>query len=208
MNPIFMEYTKDLALSGDIKEDITSFFELNHDMRTLQHTLEVAEEAERIAKLYEIDPDKIVCAALLHDSSNVVPVSSMIQISKTLSIEVLDQELTYDRSVHQKLSKYMAEDIFGITDDEILGAIESHTTHKPHANMTDKILFVSDKISWKLPGEHLYLQEMRRKVDRLEIDEAILIYLNYIWGQRDKLKLVHPWLISAREELLQLTYEK
>ncbi|MBD7966711.1 bis(5'-nucleosyl)-tetraphosphatase (symmetrical) YqeK [Paenibacillus sp. Sa2BVA9] len=197
-----MEYTRDLVLSGDLKEDITSFFKLNHDIRTLQHTLEVAEEAERIAKLYGLESEKMVCAAFLHDISNVVPVSSMIQISKTLSIEVLEQELTYDRSVHQKLSRYMAEDIFGITDDEILGAIESHTTHKPHANMTDKILFVSDKISWKLPGEHLYLQEMRSKVDRLEIDEAILIYLNYIWGQRDKLKLVHPWLISAREELI------
>lgn len=208
MNPIFMEYTKDLVLSGDIKEDITTFFKLNQDIRTLQHTLEVAVEAERIAKLYEIDPDKIVCAALLHDISNVVPVSSMIHTTKTLSIEVLEQELTYDRSVHQKLSKFMAEDIFGITDDEILGAIVSHTTHKPDANMTDKILFVSDKISWKLPGEHLYLQEMRIKVDELAIDEAILIYLNYIWGQRDKLKLVHPWLISAREELLQLTYER
>lgn len=34
---------------------------------------------------------------------------------------------------------------------------------------------------------------MREEVNRLEIDKAILIYLNYIWDQRDTSKLVHPW---------------
>jgi HD superfamily phosphohydrolase YqeK len=69
--------------------------------------------------------------------------------------------------------------------------------------MTDKILFVSDKISWKLPGEHPYLQEMREEVNKHEIDKAILIYLNHVWNQRSILKLVHPWLIKAREEMLE-----
>lgn len=72
---------------------------------------------------------------------------------------------------------------------------------KTDSTISDKILFVSDKISWELPGEHSYLQEMRTKVYELEIDQAILIYLNHIWDQRNKLKLVHPWLIQAREEL-------
>lgn len=64
-------------------------------------------------------------------------------------------------------------------------------------------MFVSDKISWNLPGEHPYLIEMREEVNRLEMDKAILIYLNHIWDQRNTLKLVHPWLIQAREELLE-----
>lgn len=202
MNEIFNKYTKDFNLTGELNQDIEQFFTLNHDLRTLDHTLDVASEALRIAELYDNDPAKVVSASLLHDISNVVPISTMLDVAKELSIEILDEELKYDRSVHQKLSKYMAEDIFGITDLDILNAIESHTTHKTNSTMTDKILFVSDKISWKLPGEHPYLLEMRKKVNNLEIDKAILIYLNHIWDQRDKLKLVHPWLIQAREELL------
>jgi predicted HD superfamily hydrolase involved in NAD metabolism len=203
MNNIFIKYTNDFVLSGDLYNDIHIFFNLNNDLRTLEHTLEVADEANCVAKLYGMDPKKVICAALLHDISNVIPISSMLEVVKELSIEVLEEELKYDRSVHQKLSKYMAQDIFGINDDEILNAIESHTTHKPYSIMIDKILFVSDKISWKLPGEHPYLQEMRKEVNRLEINKAILIYLNNIWDQRYKLKLVHPWLIKAREELLE-----
>lgn len=68
--------------------------------------------------------------------------------------------------------------------------------------MVDKILFVSDKISWELSGEHPHLTEMRRNTYEINIDKAILIYLDSIWEQKDKLKLIHPWLIKAREELL------
>ncbi|MFC4777154.1 HD domain-containing protein [Paenibacillus sp. GCM10023252] len=204
MNDLFSRYTSSFVLTGDLSNDIDTFYKMNNDLRTLNHTLEVAEEAERIANLFEIDSFKVVRAALLHDISNVIPISTMLDVAKTLSIEVLEEELKYDRSVHQKLSKYMAQDIFSISDEETLNAIESHTTHKPKANMTDKILFVSDKISWKLPGEHPYLLEMREEVNKREIDKAILIYLNHIWDQRNILKLVHPWLIKAREEMLEV----
>ncbi|MGG4555471.1 bis(5'-nucleosyl)-tetraphosphatase (symmetrical) YqeK [Paenibacillus humicus] len=203
MNDIFSCYTENVILTGNIREDIHAFFSQNKDLRTLNHTMEVASEAIRIAKLFDLDPQKVECAALLHDISNVVPISRMLEVAEQLSIEVLEEEYKYDRSVHQKLSRYMAQDIFGIQDEEILSAIESHTTHKPSSNMTDKILFVSDKISWNLPGEHPYLYRMREAVDRLEIDKAVFIYLDHIWEQRNILKLVHPWLIKAREELLE-----
>ncbi|WP_281167883.1 hypothetical protein [Paenibacillus daejeonensis] len=39
-----------------------------------------------------------------------------------------------------------------------------------------------------------------KRVDALQLEDGILIYLNHIWEQRTKLKLVHPWLIAAREE--------
>ncbi|SMF87022.1 putative HD superfamily hydrolase of NAD metabolism [Paenibacillus uliginis N3/975] len=202
MNNIFNVYIEGFNLTGDLYQDITLFFTLNNDQRTLEHTLNVADEAKRIAERFEIDPDKVIQASLLHDISNVIPVSKMLNAAEELSIEILDEERKYSRSVHQKLSKCMAQEIFNITDDEVLSAIESHTTHKSNATTTDKILFVSDKISWELPGEHTYLQEMRTKVYENEIDQAIMIYLNHIWDQRNKLKLVHPWLIQAREELL------
>jgi len=203
MNDIFSCYTENLVLTGDMRKDIHVFFSQNNDLRTLNHTYEVANEAVRIAKLLGLDSKKVECAALLHDISNVIPISKMLEVAELLSIDLLEEEYKYDRSVHQKLSRYMAQDIFEINDEEILSAIESHTTHKPKSNMTDKILFVSDKISWNLPGEHPYLNEMREEVNRLEIDRAVLIYLNHIWDQRNILKLVHPWLIKAREELVE-----
>ncbi|CAH1211456.1 MULTISPECIES: bis(5'-nucleosyl)-tetraphosphatase (symmetrical) YqeK [unclassified Paenibacillus] len=204
MHQVLETYSSNVLLSGNVRNDIQAFFSAHHDLETLNHTLIVATQARHIAELYGADPWKAEQAGLLHDISNVVPVSEMLNVAKVLSIDIMDEEYTYDRIVHQKLSKAMAKEIFYITDSEILDAIECHTTFRPEASLMDKVLFVSDKISWELPGNHAYLHEIRKKVeDEQRLDEGILIYLNYIWEQRSKLKLVHPWLIQAREELLQ-----
>jgi HD superfamily phosphohydrolase YqeK len=203
MNSILLPYVEGFQITGNILDDVLAFYKLHNDLRTLEHTLKVADEAKVIAQKYDKSLlEKSVHAALLHDISNVLPVSKMLNYAEKLNINILEEEFKYSRSVHQKLSKVMAQEIFKITDLEILNAIESHTTHKPKAHMVAKILFVSDKISWELPGEHPHLNEMRKLIYDFKIDNAILIYLDSIWDQRDKLKLVHPWLIEARRELM------
>ncbi|MGR6543811.1 bis(5'-nucleosyl)-tetraphosphatase (symmetrical) YqeK [Paenibacillus tundrae] len=202
MNEALQTYLKEIQFSGDLKKDIKSFFAAHKDGKTLAHTLSVASEAKRVATLYGADPVKAEQAALLHDISNVVPVAEMLDLAKKLSIEIMDEEYTYGRIVHQKLSKAMAREIFNITDPEILDAIECHTTLKAQASLMDKVLFISDKISWQLPGDHQYLFEARHKVDEMKLNEGVLIYLNQVWENRLKLKLIHPWLIQARAELM------
>ena len=204
MKYILEPYVKDLQLSGELENNIRLFFLSHNDLETLNHTITVANEAERVARLYGADPHKAKQAGLLHDISNVIPASEMLAVAKQLSIELLDDEYKYGRIVHQKLSKAMAVEIFKIHDEEILDAIECHTTLKPKSSLLDKVLFISDKISWELQGDHQYLIDIREKVNDHKLDEGILTYLNHIWEQRDKMKLVHPWLIKAREELLNL----
>ncbi|CAM4011476.1 HD domain-containing protein [Saccharibacillus endophyticus] len=206
MKPTLERYAIDFNPVGDLDQDVASFLTLHHNGSTLEHTIKVKNEAKKIAELYDGSlVDKSIKAALLHDISNVVPISKMLEFANQLQIDIMEEEWKYARSVHQKLSEIMAKEIFGITDIEVLNAIRSHTTHKANASMTDKILFVADKISWELPGTHPYLAEMRKQVYDFKIDQAILLYLDVIWEQRDKLKLVHPWLIEAREELILKT---
>jgi predicted HD superfamily hydrolase involved in NAD metabolism len=195
-------YTIGFNRTNNLLNDVTSFFTHHNDMRTLDHTHKVAEEAVRIANLYGEDPLTLEHAALLHDISNVVPINKMLHMAEELSIHIIDDERKFSRIIHQKLSRAMAEEIFYIKNTDIIGAIECHTTLKPNATLMDKILFISDKIMFDLPGEHHYLLDIRRKVNEGSLNEAILIYLNTIWEQRFKLKLIHPWLIGAREELL------
>lgn len=203
MNSILKPYVLNCGFSNNFKNNIHSFFVTHNDYETLKHTLTVASEAKRVAGLYGVDPFKAEQAGLLHDISNVVPVSEMLYLAKELSIEIMEEEYKYDRIIHQKLSKAMAKEIFNITDHEILNAIECHTTLKPKSSLLDKVLFIADKISWELPGKQNYLLEIRDEVNDRKLNAGILIYLNHIWEQRSKLKLVHPWLIEAREELLE-----
>lgn len=207
MNPIYKQYVEGIIFNQNLKNDIENFLNYHNENETYEHTIKVANEASRIASLFDIDPGLAEKAGLLHDISNVIPKAKMMNIAEELRIEILEEERQYPRIVHQKLSKDMSRDIFRMTNIEVLNAIECHTTLKAGASKLDKILFVADKISWDLPGEHPFQEVMREKLVSSDLDGAVLIYLNHIWGQRNNLKLVHPWLIEAREELMNVSQE-
>lgn len=46
----------------------------------------------------------------------------------------------------------MAEDLFKITEPEILNAVGCHTTLRSKASLLDKVLFVADKLEWDQTG--------------------------------------------------------
>jgi predicted HD superfamily hydrolase involved in NAD metabolism len=202
MNNLYKRFSEGISFSGDTKTDIASFFAAHDELSTYQHTLAVVKEAVRIAQLFSMDSQLAAEAAMLHDISNVIPKTSMMQFAEDSGIEILEEEYSYHRIIHQKLSKDMAIHLFGCTETTVLHAIECHTTLKAGSSLLDKVLFVADKISWDLPGEHLYQEEMKERIEQLQLNNAVLIYLNHVWEQKDKLKLVHPWLIEARKELL------
>jgi predicted HD superfamily hydrolase involved in NAD metabolism len=201
MYAIYKQYVNGIIFTTNLKNDIKNFLNYHNEKETYEHTIKVAHEASKIALLFDADPELAEQAGLLHDISNVIPIDNMMSVAEELSIEILEEELLYPRIIHQKLSKDMSRNIFRFTNVEVLNAIECHTTLKAGASKLDKILFVADKISWELPGEHPYQDEMREKLKSSDLDGAAIVYLNHVWAQRNKLKLVHPWLIEAREEL-------
>lgn len=198
---VFGQLTADIKFTYDLKDDVETFLIKHGEQNTFEHTMNVVREALWIAPLFGVDPEAARQAALLHDTSNAISVRDMKEVAEACSVSIMEEELRHIRIIHQKLSKEMARRVFDCTSTEILNAIECHTTLKAGASPLDKVLFVADKISWELEGDHAYQAGMRGKLDELDLDEAVLVYLEHVWGQRDKLKLVHPWLIAAREEL-------
>jgi len=158
-----------IEITGKLREDISELFVNHNDSETLNHVLKVASVALRVATRFGVDSNKAEQAALLHDISNVIPVDRMLDIAIQLNVKVDEEEYKYPRIIHQKLSRAMAEQIFKVRDQEILNAIECHTTLKPNASQLDKVLFISDKISWEIPGDNKYLQHIREKVENNEL---------------------------------------
>lgn len=194
-------YAEGLVLTGSLLQDVGAFFKLHDDSATWEHTLKVTSHAVRIARLFDVDPLKAEQAALLHDISNVIPAHLFLDAAREAGIEVFEEELAYPRILHQKLSRAMAQQIFEVEDLEVLGAIECHTTLKSGASRFEKVVFIADKVAWDQPEEHSYLNEVRRLVDEGRLDDAVLAYLDQIWNERTKLKLVHSHLIEARAQL-------
>jgi predicted HD superfamily hydrolase involved in NAD metabolism len=181
---------------GNIRLDTVEFLKLHHCSSTAEHSLRVADQAASLAIRFGLDPGLAETAGLLHDISAVYPNNERISIAKALEIPVLPEEETFPMILHQKISRVMANQIFGVTNDSVLSAIECHTTLKASPSKLDMILFVADKIQWDQSGTPPYIDELYKGLDQ-SLEHASFAYIAYLWSHKDKLRVIHPWLREA-----------
>lgn len=190
-------------LTGNLRSDIFNFLSKNGCEKTAVHCLKVGEESKKIAIKVGSDPNEAECAGYLHDISAVFPNEMRISVARQLGIKVVSEEEAFPMIIHQKISRAMARDLFNISNPVILNAVGCHTTLRKQSTLMDKVLFVADKIEWDQPGIPPYIDKILHELEK-SIVHASYAYINYLWQQRDKLKVVHPWLRDAYEELTSL----
>ncbi|BBH24870.1 haloacid dehalogenase [Paenibacillus baekrokdamisoli] len=193
-------------LTGNLREDVYNFLSRNGCEEIGVHCLKVGEESKRIAIMFGANSREAEYAGYLHDISAVFPNEIRISIAHQLGVEVLPEEETFPMIIHQKLSKEMARNLFNISNPTILNAVGCHTTLRKHATLLDNVLFVADKIAWDQSGSPPYIKDIYQGLEK-SIEHASYAYINYLWQQREKLRVVHPWLRDAFYDLDQLLRE-
>lgn len=171
----------------------------NHKEHTLRHVEEVSDTAVWLAQMYNLDIEKVKLAALLHDISAIMAPDKMYEIAKSRDWGMDPAEEKYHFLLHQRVSKIIAKEDFGILDPDILDAIECHTTLKKNASMYDKVIFLADKISWDQKGVPPYYDLLKSKVEE-SLEEACYLYIKYQFDN-GLLLMPHRWLIEAYEDL-------
>ncbi len=108
------------------------------------HSLSVAKLMYDIALSNKLDnPLRYYVCGLLHDVGKYETKETEFLIMKTSFKEYLDlPEYAY----HSFTGAYIVKNILGIDDEELLEAIEFHTTGKKNMSDISKILFAADKI--------------------------------------------------------------
>jgi predicted HD superfamily hydrolase involved in NAD metabolism len=196
------QYIRDFKSTGQIDADVPRFLIARGHPKTAKHCSAVAAKARELAQRFNSVAAKAEQAGYLHDISAIIPNEKRIEFAQSQAVEVLAEEIQVPMLVHQKLSVVLAREAFGVTDAEILSAIGCHTTLKASPTLLDKVVFLADKIAWDQDGRPPYLDKVLEAMDE-SLDGAVLEYVNYLWGQREQLKVVHPWLIAARTFLMQ-----
>ena len=171
----------------------------NHKENTLKHVEDVSDTAGWLAEIHGLDATKVRLAALLHDISAIMSPQKMYEIATSRNLEIDPAEEKYHFILHQKISKIMAREYFDINDQDILDAIECHTTLKKNANMYDKVIFISDKISWDQKGAPPYYDILKSKAQK-SLDEACYFYIKYQFDNK-LLLMPHQWIKEAYEDL-------
>ena len=111
-----------------------------------EHTIGVMYTAASLAMRYHEDIDDAMMAGLLHDCAKCLTGDEKIARCTKLGLPVSDVEKKNPELLHAKLGAYYARTKYGVTDENILSAIEFHTTGKPDMNVLEKIVFVADYI--------------------------------------------------------------
>lgn len=171
----------------------------NNKEDVLKHVEAVADVAVKLAKTYNLDIEKAELAALLHDISSIMTPQEMYEFAKERNLEIDPAEEKYHALLHQRISRIIAQEDFNITDLDILNAIECHTTLKKNASMYDKVIFISDKISWDSKSVPSYPDLLNSNAAK-SLDDACYYYIKYQFDN-NLLVMPHQWLIEAYEDL-------
>ena len=168
-------------------------------IKTLKHVEEVAETAAWLAEAHHLDAEKARAAALLHDVSAVMTPQEMYETAVKRHMPIDPAEEKYHFLLHQRMSRIIAEEQFGVQDEEILSAVECHTTLKKNAGPYDQLVFIADKISWDQEGVPPYYEELKETAAE-SLEEACFFYIHYQFANK-MLLMPHRWITEAYEEL-------
>ncbi|MFN6669305.1 bis(5'-nucleosyl)-tetraphosphatase (symmetrical) YqeK [Enterococcus faecalis] len=181
-----------------LKNEIKQYLVSKNCEKTYYHCMEVGEYAYQLGEKYLTSPEKVSIAGYLHDISAIYPNNQRISVAQKYGIELNEAEMAFPMIIHQKISKSIAKMDFGIEDNEILSAIECHTTLKKKYSDIDLVLFVADKIKWDQEGKPPYLDGLLQALN-CSLEDAAYFYIDYVL--KHDIKVVHPWLWDAYNQL-------
>lgn len=200
MSQIIFEYAGNVCFTNDLKADVCNLLTSYGYDHVYKHCLNVAEESIKLADEFGEDTEKARIAGFLHDVSVIIPSDIQIKYAIPLKIDALPEEKAFPILLHQKYSRIMARDIFRISDDRILNAIECHTTLRANASKLDMILFLADKLRWDQNSSPPFTERINNGL-KISLEAGSLRYIEYLLEDRARLKIVHPWLQAAYEDL-------
>ncbi len=129
----------------NLKQKIKTDIQHNLSPKRYEHVMRVAETAIKISKLYNVDCEKVEVAALAHDITKEK--SLLWQLDMLQRHGITDQFILNTEPVmHSVTGAYYLQDVYKVTDIQILNAIMYHTLGNPQMDEVAMVVFIADYI--------------------------------------------------------------
>lgn len=184
----------------DIIAEVMDNIKSHMSERRYIHTLGVVDAAVYLAEKYGENIQDATLAALLHDYAKDYSEAELKKYISENGISVDDILLEAYQLLHGKIAAHIAKNQYNITNQNILNAIENHTTGCKNMSTLEKIIYLADfiEVGRSYPG----VDDLRLVAEE-DLDKAVLKALNntiiYVLSIE---KLLHPNTIYARNEIL------
>ena len=128
--------------------EITDILEIRLSKKRFQHSLNVAEEAGKLADKFGYpDRDKAYVTGLLHDICKEIPKEEQLEMVKKSKLNVSEVELCTSPLFHAVAGAWYAENVLNIHDDDMLNAVRYHTVGRAGMSRLEEIIYLADLIS-------------------------------------------------------------
>ncbi len=115
------------------------------DVDRLNHIYGVRDTALRLAKIHRLDNRKVLLASYLHDMTKAEDEAFHAHIiTRVYDASVL--ETTPPPLWHAYSAAALARTRYGVNDEDVLRAVESHTVGRAAMSTLEAVLFISDYI--------------------------------------------------------------
>jgi len=165
------------------------------------HSVNVSNTAVQLAEAYGSDVNKARVAGLVHDCARELNKDFLLNCLAAEGIAADELTLGLKELLHGPAAVHICRGVFGIVDEEILGAVRYHTTGRENMSLLEKIIYLADCIE---PSRSFDGVEKLRGLAFENLDEALLMALNssiqYIMA-RDG--LIHVDTVLSRNYVLK-----
>ncbi len=157
--------------------EITDILEIRLSKKRFQHSLNVAEEARKLAEKFDYaDKEKAYITGLLHDICKEIPKEEQLEMVKKSKLNVSEVELCTPPLFHAVAGAWYAENVLNIHDDDMLNAVRYHTVGRANMSKLEKIIYLADLIS--ADRNYKDVNKMR-KLAYQSLDKAMLEALKF-----------------------------
>lgn len=180
---------------------IDAYLEAKLEDKHYRHVLSVRDMAVELAVKYGADPQKTNLAALLHDCARWMDTRQLFEAIADYQIQLDEIERINASLLHALVGAELALEIFSVGDEEILGAVRSHTKGSRSMTLVDKVLFVAD---FSEPNRTYPEAETVRKIAKQDLNQAVFQVAKFkINDLLDRGKVIHPDTIAVYNGVLR-----
>ncbi len=170
------------------------------------HILGVVKAAKLLSSIIGEPSNKAETAALFHDYAKSMNKKEMLEYAKLNSINFDYIESRNKELMHGRIARHVANTKYSINDEDILNAIEFHTTGRDQMSNLEILLCLADYIEENrtYPG----VEEIRGLIN---VDYHLALYRafsNTIIHLISENEIVHTRSLEARNYLLDILNKK
>lgn len=134
------------------------------------HSLNVADTAEELAKIYGFDARRAYLAGLVHDCTKNTPPEKQLKIIEGAGIKLTPLEMKNKKLWHAISGSVFIQNEYDIHDEQIISAVRYHTTGKADMSLLQKIIYTADFTSAERSYEGV---EKLRRLSKTNLDKAV-----------------------------------